>query len=132
MARRAGLAVRADRLRRGLIRRKAPSAAEHPGIACGFEANDDVAFLEPERVHYPRRGNGQHRGHLPIPTSEWTLVGPRCPQDRPLVACVPGERLFQTDARGSQGRPPEQSTSTRMTYSRDGRLSGHRQVGMPI
>jgi hypothetical protein len=69
-------------------------------------------------------------------------LGPGCPSlaaavggvsvDGPLVACVPGERLFQTDGRGSQGRPPEQSTSTRMTYSRDGRLSGHRQVGMPI
>ena len=67
MARWAGLAVRADRLRRGLIRRKAPSAAEHPVLACGFEEDDHVAFLERKRVHRRGAGDGQQRGHLPIP-----------------------------------------------------------------
>jgi hypothetical protein len=81
MARRAGLAVRADRLRRGLIRRKAPSAAEHPVIACGFEANDDVAFLEPECVHYPGAVTASTRGHLPSPNERvdfgWAEMSPR-------------------------------------------------------
>ena len=41
MARRAGLAVRADRLRRRLIRRR--RGHPHPVLAWGFEANDHVA-----------------------------------------------------------------------------------------
>jgi hypothetical protein len=82
MARRAGLAVRADRLRRGLIRRKAPSAPEHPVLACGFEENDHLAFLEPIASTTAQPVTASSGATCPSPTSGWTLVGPRCPQER--------------------------------------------------
>ena len=49
----------------------------------------------------------------------------------PLLTRVLRGRLRRVTAHGSQGRPEEQSTSTRMTFCRGGRLNGRGRAGMP-
>jgi hypothetical protein len=51
----------------------------------------------------------------------------------PLLTRIPlSDGYYGLTARGCQGWPPERPKSTRMTFSRDGRLSGRCRAGMPI
>jgi hypothetical protein len=75
---------------------------------------------------------------LPIPASLsarhcddlYNLLRPVCPSASDPRFCQDG--YHGLTAYGSQGWPAEHSTSTRMTFSRGGRLSGRRRTGMPI